>query len=505
MQTIPQRRAALAGTSISAVCLTLLLSGAAAADALFDVTEIPVDERVVAAVPADADGDGRPDLLVATLSGLPPNERRQLNVYRQTEAGALVLDSASRIDIPHHSAVFDVADIDTVAGDEILFLVPDGVTVVSLAGPTPETRQLEVDGPTTFSAAADERGFNRHRMVYNGFGDRPTLLVPQIGALSALAPDGQLLTQMQTARRANYVVARPASIVSFESDIQAFFDLPRLSVGDVNGDGLADVVTATRHEIRVFHQDQIEGLPEQASLVLPLGLVSSEDHWRGSGSVSTSARDVNADGRVDLVISHILGALTDTTSVTYLFLNRQGSWNLEAPDATLRTNRTLSSDVVTDINGDGRLELLRFKIKFSLLELVELLLQRKIDARVAVHRLSADDRYDEEPDAERKISVGFSFDTFRAKGFTPRGEVDLNGDGVLDFVTSADGDGIEVYLGEADGVFQRRALEQDLPSAGRIEFADLNGDALPDFVLYNQQLPGEPIRVGINRGVLPVD
>ncbi len=505
MQTIPRRPAALAGISRLAAISALLSCGAAAADELFDVTEIPASDRVVAAIPADADGDGRPDLLVATLSGLPPSERRQLSVYRQQETGEFVANSAMRLSIPAHSAVFDVANIDDAPGDEVLFLRPDGVTVASFAGDKPVTRHLAVAGPTTFSAAADERGFNRHRMVYDGFGGQPILLIPQVGTLTALTADGELLAKMQTARRANYVVARPASIVSFESDIQAFFDLPRLSIGDVNGDGRVDIVSATRHEVRVFYQDPANGLPEQPDVMLPLNLVSAEDHWRGSGSVSTNARDVNADGRVDLVISHIMGALTDTTSVTYLFLNRDGSWNLAEPDATLRADKTLSSDVVTDIDGDERLELVRFKIKFSLLELVELLLQRKIDARVAVHRLNSDDRYADKPNAERKISVGFSFDTFRTKGFTPRGEVDLNGDGVLDFVTSANGDGIEVYLGEPDGVFRRRALEQELPSAGRIEFADMNGDALPDFVLYNEQQPGAPIRIGINRGALPVD
>ena len=85
----------------------------------------------------------------------------------------------------------------------------------------------------------------------------------------------------------------------------------------------------------------------------------------------------------------------------------------------------------------------------------------------------------------------------------PRSGVDLNADGRMDLVTSRDGKGIEVFLGEAGATFARRGVRQAFPSGGRIAFSDYDGDALQDFVLYDSQDPEAPVRVGRNLGRLP--
>ena len=85
----------------------------------------------------------------------------------------------------------------------------------------------------------------------------------------------------------------------------------------------------------------------------------------------------------------------------------------------------------------------------------------------------------------------------------PRAGVDLNADGLMDFVTSADGKGIEVHLGDEKGPFGRRDALQRLPSVGVIRFSDFDGDSLPDFVLYDPQSLDAPVRVGRNLGALP--
>lgn len=470
-------------------------------DDVFELREFSVADRIVAARFADLDGDGLDDLLVATLAGIPPTERRRLGVYWQRPGGGFPDLPSDRFDVPSDTAVFDVSDLDGEPGDELVFLRPDRVTLASFADRAASFRDLAVEGPATFAAAADERGFNRFKMVYDEY-DEPLLFVPQFGAVTILGADGSEVARLETARRANYVVARPASLVTFESDIQLFADLPRLTLGDVDGDGRPDVISTTRHEIRVFRFDTASGFPSEPTLALPIGLVGEADHWRGSGSVATTARDVDRDGRVDLVISHIEGTLTNTRTSTYLFLNRGGSWQLDDPDTVLTSDKTLSSDRVLNLDRDDELELLRVQLKFTVLELVELLLQRSIDARVQVHELGPDGRFREEADSNRKISIGFSFETFRPSGFTPRGDVDIDGDGLMDFVSSANGDGIEIYLGSDGDAFRRRSARQSLPSTGRIEFGDVNDDGLDDFLLYNEQRPGEPLRLGINLGSL---
>jgi len=476
---------------------------ALADDKVFEIAELASGGRVVTAHFADFNGDGREDLMLATLEGVPPAETRAISVYLQKLDGTFPDGANHTVPIPRWSAVYDVADLKDTPGEELLLLRPDGVTILSLANASAVSWDLPVDGPSTVAASDDERGFDRYRMVYRDFGEDPWILVPQIGALSALTADGSLVARIDVGRRANYFVARDSSLLSVESDIQLFLDVPKLSVGDVDGDGLVDIVATTRHEIRVFLRELDGEFNRQASYAMPIELVNRLDHARGSGSVVTTVKDVDGDDRLDLMITHVEGTFSDTVSTTTFYRNRGSRWNIAEPDDKFVSKGTLSSDLLVNFDQDEALELLRIQLKFSVFEIVELLLTRKVDVRMVVHRLQDDGRYNPKPWSSKKISTAISFDTFRPKGFMPVGEVDLNADGLMDFVMSAGGKGIEVYLGGSEGPFDKRSALQKLPTAGVIRFSDFNDDGLTDFVLYNPQLFDTPVKIGRNTGALP--
>lgn len=476
---------------------------AAADDELFGIDRLETLGRVVTARFADFNGDGRKDLMIATLEGIPPSELRKIHVYLQEASGGFPPRANHSVRIPRWSAVYDVADLRDSPGDELVLLRPDRVTILSLASAEATQWDLPVGGASTVAASDDERGFDPLRLVYDEFDDEPWLLVPQIGALSILAADGTLIASIDVGRRANYYVAKQSGLVAVESDIQLFLDAPKVTVGDVDGDGLADIIAATRHEIRVFLQNAEGRFARDPSYALPLGFISNADHARGSGAIVTTARDFDGDGRLDLMITHVEGSFIDTVTRTYLYRNNDGIWDLAEADARLESDGTLSSDFLIDTDSDGALELVRVQMKFSVLELVEFLLTRRFDVRVLVHRLDESGRYSDKPWSKKKVSTAVSFDTFRPKGFMPTSGIDLNADGLIDFVSSANGKGIEVYLGTADGLFAKRSRQQKLSSVGVIRFADFDGDDLPDFVLYDPQSFDAPVRIGRNTGLLP--
>lgn len=471
-------------------------------DEVFDIVELSVADRVVSAQVTDLNGDGRRDLFLVTIAGMPPAEVRTGNVLLQTEDGTFSAAANLSLPVPEKSAVYDVANLDGRPGDELLFLRPDRLTVASFAHDDLTLRDLPVDGPTTVAAATDERGLERYPLVFEDFADGPWILVPQIGSLSIMNGNGETISTLDVGGRANYFVAEPASLLSLESDLQLYLDTPKMSVADIDGDGRADLMFATRHEIRTFLRDD-GGFKSAPTARIPLEFIDDRDHLRSSGGVTSVAKDVDGDGRADLLVSHVEGTLTDTVTRTYLYKNRNGEWNLNRADETFVSEKVLSSDLLLNIDTDPELELIRIQIKFTIFEMVELLLQRKLDAIVAIHELGDDGRYGEEPDYEEKISTGIDFDTFRPKGFTPRGEVDLNADGRMDFVTSANGDAIEVYLGSDEQPFDKRSARQKMATAGVIGFDDIDGDGYQDFVLYDPQSPGAPVYVGRNLGTLP--
>lgn len=470
-------------------------------DQVFELSEIANEGRIVSAAFADFDGDGRKDLMIASLHGMPPEEKRTIRVRLQTDSGSYPSVPSHSIAIPRWSAVYDIADLKDTPGEELVLLRPDAITILSIANSEVVEWNISVEGPSTIAASDDERGFDSYTLVHD-IERQPLILVPQIGQASVLRPDGELIGQINIGGRANYFVARKSSVVSAESDLQLYFDTPKLSFGDVNGDARTDIVAATRHEIRVFLAKANGGFDREPSFSQALNLISPLDHSRGSGSVVTIARDVNGNGLLDLVVTQTEGTFSDTVTTTYFYRNHDGRWDLTRPDEKFVSKGTFSSDLLLDIDGDSAYELVRIKFKFSVLEVVEILLTRKIDSVVEVHRLLPDGRFDTEPSSKRKFSTGISFDTFRPKGFMPQTGIDINADGLLDVVTSADGKAIEIYLGTKTEPFTRRTARQKMATKGRILFEDFNDDGLLDFVLYDPQSFDAPLQIGRNLDVL---
>lgn len=490
--------------TLSALLGLLLLADAAiAAEPLFDIQQLSTQGRVVTAQAADFDGDRLTDLMLVTLQGVPPNESRTISVYKQQSDGSYAALPDFQLPVPAFSAVYDVADLRPTPGVELLLLRPDSLRILSLADERGTFWDLPVPGPSTVAASDDERGFDRLKMVYDDFGPEPWLLVPQIGRVTALTGDGEIAARINPGRRANFFVQKPSAIVSVESDIQLFLDAPKLSVGDVNGDGRVDIVSATRHELRVFLQQVAGGFDEEPSYGHTLTFVNEVDHSRGSGSVVPQPRDIDGDGLLDLVITHVAGSFTKSTTTTYVYRNREGRWNLDAPDDQFVDEGVWNSDLLMSLDQDVALELVRIQFRFSVLEMVELLLTRNIDTQIEIHRLQDDGHFDAKPWSRQKVSVALSFDTFRPKGFMPTGGLDLNADGLMDFVTSANGKGIQVYLGGPKGPFAKRPQTQKFLSNGVIRFAEINGDGLSDFLLYDPQAFDAMVSIGRNLGQLP--
>ncbi len=488
----------LAGWAVGAAALP---AGAAAQEVAFEVTAIPNAGRSVAARIADFDGDGRADLMIVSVEGMPPYETRSVRVFLQQPGRELSLEPNHVVALPSHSGVYDLADLLPWPGVELVLLRPSGVTLLSLADASGRSRELPVADGGSVATAEDERGFEPFPLVYRDFGPEPWILVPQFGRLVALTADAKVRASLTVGRRSNYVVVPNQSLVSAESDMQLFIDVPKIAVGDVDGDGSSDIVSATRHEIRVFLRHDDGGFESAPSRTLPLGFMSRRDHIRGSGGVTCEFRDFDGDGRLDLLISHVEGSITDATTTTYVFQNRQGSWQLDAPDAIFRSDGALASNTLVDTDRDGRPEMLRFRVKFSLLELVELLLTREVDAEITLHR-QAEAGFEQRPVLERSLGIPFSFDTFRARGFLPTFEADLDADGRADLLTSAGGDAIEVYLGAGKEPFARRSARQRMSTAGVIDFADFSGDGLTDFVLFDPHNFDADVQLAVNTGLL---
>ena len=485
-----------------ALAVALLGPLRARAEDAFEIQELPVRGRTVAAALVELDGDGRADLLALNFRGTPPAERREIQVRFQRADGAFGLAADVVLPLPPDAAAYDLAALGPGPAEELVLLRRDRVTRLSLRGRKARWRDVDVGGPT-LAIAPDERGLDRMILVRRGIEGGPRLTLPGLGELLVTRPDGGPVERLRLGARANYFLPpRPGPLIS-ENELELYLDLPRIDLGDVDGDGLVDLVASQRHEIRVFRQRPGGQLPEAADRILPLHRLSAEDHVRGSGSVRVAVADLDGDGRADLLLAHASQGLLNARSETTLHLNRGGEWNLAEPDQRFVTEGGFSTEELLDLDGDGRLELISVRVPLGVLELAEILITRSIDAHVTLRRPVAGGPFADEPSYRRKFSVPFSFETFRPRGFLGNLAGDWNGDGLRDLLLSGDGRAIEIRLGAERKPFSRRAVRQRLDTNGRVRLGDLEGDGLPDFVLFDPRRADAPIRVGRNRGALP--
>jgi len=478
-------------------------SPARAAGELFALSQLESPGRTVAADFADMDGDGRLDVIAVGVLGLPPEESRFLRVYFQDEDRRFPARPSRVLPLPSGAAAYDVADVLPDPGDELVLLRSNGVTLLKVGRSNQSRRDLPVPGATTLGPAEDERGLERLQLVHRDGADEPRIWVPQLGEMTSLAPDGTVKARLETGGRANYYIPPRPGLIQNESDVQLFYDAARLALGDVDGDGRQDAVTSTRHEVRVFLGRPDGTLPREADRRIPLHRMVLRDHIRGSGGVSADVQDIDGDGRLDVLISHVMGSFADATTRATIHMNRDGAWDLEKADAEFVAESTLASNILMDVDGDGKLELFRMGIAFNVLEVIETLMTKSVDVDMSIHRYDPEKTFAQRPWSHRKIEVGWSFDTFRPEGFIPTIFSDWNADGFNDFLSSGDGKAIEVFLGGANKPYDHRDGYQKLDTSGVLRAGDVDGDHLTDFVLHDPHRLDTPIRVGVNRGLLP--
>lgn len=478
----------------------------------FGVRVIESKGRTVTAELVDLDGDGRQDLLQAVTFGLPPNERRVLRVYLQSGAGEIATTPSLVVPIPAQSAAYDLAQVDEHPGEDLLLLRPRGIGIVSFvrdeAGRLQSrVRDAKIPEDLTIGVSNDERGLDWLPIATHGLGPEPWLVVPGLGETFLLAADGRLRARIASGVRANFFL-QPSGLMVSESDIQLFLDAPRISVGDIDGDGRADLLASSRHQLQLFFQAEDGSFPHAPSRVLDLDRISFQDHIRGSGAVRSAGRDIDRDGRMDLVVSETLGGVMNARYNTHVFFNRDGGWDLARPDYAFESPKVLGADQLLDVDGDGSLELMRIGIPLTVLELIEVFLQEAIDANLVVFGLPRPESVPSRPrsgDAwfEVKLGIPLDFETSRPAGFIPSVEYDFNGDGFLDYISSTDGTRLEIRVGDRAGGYGTRSARQNLATEGQIRPGDINGDGLTDLVLFNTRRDDQSVRLLTNRGVLP--
>jgi trimeric autotransporter adhesin len=447
-------------------------------------------------VVADLNGDGRPDIVTVGSNGATVLFGRAGAVFDPAVA-FLAGPNDSPGPLPTGIAVADVT------GDG----VPDLIVGLGTSGPSPLSSQIAVlEGDVSGSFAQPpgfDVGFFGGRIVSSDLNrdGHMDLLVAADNGVSVSLSDGKgwFLPPSQIALPTGY----------------AFADF---TVGDVNGDGIADLIEFEQNVGKIFV------FPGDGRGNFGSAVVTTVGHQ----ITFLASADFKGNGRIDLLI-------TDGSSAISI-LSGQANYGFAAPVQVTGAIQPRSV-TVADFNRDGKKD---FVVAGSAQSISVYLgnghgafgmpITTALDAyanRFAVGDFNVDGKIDLVVNASSSpynnaVSKGLRFLAGNgAGGFgTPQpfglvstnawiphlpGDVvaaDFNGDGKLDVAAALPGSGtVEVLMGDGLGGFSSPVTYLAGYTVGRLAVADINMDGRPDLAVADR-FPAA-VRVLVNTNCIP--
>ena len=250
---------------------------------------------------------------------------------------------------------------------------------------------------------------------------------------------------------------------------------PRIiASGDFNGDGKADLAWTNDY-------DNVSGTEVAGTVGIAInnGTATPFSSVTATGAIGNNpygliATDLNGDGKLDLIAAN--SPSTGNGSISVLLGNGNGTFE-SALNTTVGTRPRYFA--AGDFNRDGRQDLA--------------LSQTITDNNLRI--LSGNG------------SGGFSTQTTLSMGVeaSPRGVIsaDFNADGYLDLaVSSVAGDNVSIFVGSGDGNFNSRKVFAAGDAAFWMASADFDRNGLPDLAITNESATSSTISLLLNRSTI---
>jgi len=275
-------------------------------------------------------------------------------------------------------------------------------------------------------------------------------------------------------------------------------------IGDLNNDGKLDLVTTSGSSATVW---VLMGNGDGT-------FQTKVDYATNPAPVSVAIADLNGDGNADLAVGN-LTVVSSLGTVTILLGNGDGTFPSGTPYATGNGNKSVA---IKDLNADGKPDI----VSANYLDGTTSVLigngngtfQPKVDYltgaspySVALDDVSGDGKPDIVTANGGSVSVllGNGNGTFQAKLDQATGGVsvaigDLNGDGKRDIVTANGASTVAVILSNGSGSFQPPVDVGTGVGPNSVMIGDMNGDGNVDLVTGNSSGAEKAVWVVLGRG-----
>ncbi|MEL6347191.1 MAG: VCBS repeat-containing protein [Myxococcota bacterium] len=305
----------------------------------------------------------------------------------------------------------------------------------------------------------------------------PEVIVPGGGRLSVYSIDGT---------HHGSVPAPPNGELTTRNDsggvvVVASAKLPPMVIGDIDGDGLKDILLPSDRRATAWITGDVAGETKRV-LPLPLDLTPEDDPDASERLARTWFTDVDMDGKIDLVTQHWVtdGSWFGATARISVY---RGTGTGFGSAQTIRTDGAAVEVRLTDFDGDGDQDLIVGEIDLGMGNLGRALIARTVQIQANLYRMSDSGRYPTAPQQLRDLSWPLDDPSRLLLSF----DGDINGDGRLDLVTNNGAAELSVYFGGLGALPTTPNLQvaTDEGRAGEQLFVrDLTGDGRAEIIRW---------------------
>ena len=493
------------------VALSAIPESLAGAGEPFRAFDLEMPGHVGYFLAEDLDEDGLKELIVLHKN---PSQSRVavgswwMSIFFQSGAGFGASPDRT-IPIDPRAAVFDVGDLLPTPGKEISFLGPDGLHAYPPSQDSSSyARPQKILAIPSIFTIHDPSALAHFDFISDldrdGIED---IMVPQRDGLAIYTkdPDGLLIPsgviQMGWVSTIHSLSSQRRT-VGF--GVRMSVATPRFLTQDFNGDQRSDLIAIYSDSLCAFFQKPgggFDGPPDQVidlrfdRIATGTQTIREAPEDRDEHTSITKITDLNGDGRIDLLalrISTRKSALRPETEVQVYYGRETEGRNLfpADPDQILKAKGTQILADAVDLDGDGRMDLIVPTIKLGLAQIIRVLISKTLEVEVHIFLMGKDGRYPKKASDKRDFPVQFDF---KGQHSQPVYEVvDLNNDGRIDILTSADFEELEGYYGVPKKILRNKPdfrFRVKLPRNGeRVTAIQLNPDGRADLVItYEKQ------------------
>jgi hypothetical protein len=478
----------------------------------FDVYDLSVEGDQVDYLVDDLNNDGLNDCLFFHTKK-DKIISRHFSIFYQTVNGfSNKADQSFKVDAD--AIIFDIADVNTKSGKEIVFFKSTGVFYYE--------RELRHYNQTPKILLKTNSIFKLPDKIFLEYLDFARdlnddgideIMVPQFNNYAIYCKDrnGDYgLESMLNVRMQNSII----SSKEVSRYLVSSFVTPNIIIADYNRDQKDDIIIIQDTYLKVFFQDKQGNYSNNNSKYVELGFEIAQAYSLRLRNINPDQRnrlkdrvgirclrDINGDGLLDIVIEKLIlgGGVLNPKKQVHVFFGKEapgdslesGIFN-KVPDHIISNPGFQVRSWVVDLNNDKKLDIMVPAIQIGLFNIISMLITGNINVTSFVYLMDDAGRYPEEPDDVLNFTV--EFDRTGRKLPVGNFDGDYNGDGRMDLL-GADGDNLEIRYSAEDGKINEDTdvrFPIEIPNNGRkVKPRKINADAKSDVVIIYPRIQDE--------------